>query len=37
VRAPRETRPKATPIGVRNSKPILMKIKEQPQTTPKAM
>jgi hypothetical protein len=37
VRAPNETRPNATPIGVRNSRPNLMKIKEQPQTTPKAM
>ena len=35
--APKDVRPKATPTGVRNSSPNLMKIKEQPHTTPKAM
>jgi hypothetical protein len=36
VKAPSAHRPKATPNGVKNSSPNLMKIKEQPHTTPKA-
>ena len=32
--APKTTRPNATPAGVKNSRPNLMKIKEQPQTIP---
>jgi hypothetical protein len=34
VTAPSAHRPKATPKGVRNSRPSLMKIKEQPQMKP---
>jgi hypothetical protein len=37
VIAPKAQRPNATPNGVRNSRPNLIKINEQPQTTPKAM
>ena len=35
--APREVRPKATPTGVRNSRPNLMKMKEHPHTVPSAI
>ena len=34
VTAPSVTRPNTTPAGVRNSRPSLIKIKEQPQTIP---
>lgn len=37
VSAPNETRPNATPTGVKNSSPSLININEQPHTTPKAM
>jgi len=37
VIAPKAQRPKATPNGVKNSRPNLIKMNEQPQTTPKAM
>jgi hypothetical protein len=36
VRAPSAQRPKATPNGVKKSRPSLMNINEQPQTTPSA-
>jgi hypothetical protein len=36
VIAPNAQRPKATPNGVKNSRPNLIKMNEQPQTTPKA-
>ena len=36
VAAPSAQRPKATPNGVKNSRPSLMKIKEQPHTKPRA-
>jgi hypothetical protein len=36
VAAPSAHLPKATPNGVRKSRPSLMKIKEHPQTTPRA-
>jgi hypothetical protein len=37
ARAPSAQRKKATPKGVRNSRPNLIKMKEQPQTQPRAM
>jgi hypothetical protein len=37
ARAPRAQRPKATPNGVRNSRPNLIKINEHPHTQPRAM
>jgi len=36
VTAPSEQRPNATPAGVRNSSPSLIKMNEQPQTSPSA-
>jgi hypothetical protein len=36
VAAPRAQRPKATPNGVKKSRPSLIKIKEHPQTKPRA-
>ncbi|CAB5034036.1 unannotated protein [freshwater metagenome] len=37
VKAPSATPPNATPTGVKNSRPSLMKINEQPQVMPSAM
>jgi hypothetical protein len=37
VTAPNKQRPNATPNGVKNSRPNLMNMKEQPQTIPSAI